>query len=307
MEFNSNYHNFHSELILKIKNEVLVNESLKKHTYFKIGGCADFFVEPSSIDELKIILDIAKKYNIDYYFIGNGTNLLVSDLGYRGLIIKIGNKFSQYTIENNIIKAGAGALLSTIAKATGNAGLTGLEFASGIPGFIGGGVAMNAGAYNGEIKDIISSVQCMNQNGELLTYTNKEMNFGYRTSRALTDNLIVLGVEINLEYGNIEQILSRIKLLNEKRINSQPLNYPSAGSTFKRPKEGYAAKLIEDAGLKGFVHGGAMVSDKHSGFIINKDNATCKDVIELMNIIISTVNQKFGIELEPEVKIIGEI
>ncbi len=302
----NNYREFNEELSFKINSKIISNEELKKYTCFKIGGCADLFVEPNSYDDLREIIKVAKKNNIDFYVIGNGTNLLVSDKGYRGLIIKIGGKFSDITINDNIVKAGAGALLSVVAKKSANQSLTGLEFASGIPGFVGGGVAMNAGAYNGEIKDVINSVDCMNQNGDIFTFNNEAMQFGYRTSKVLTDNLIVLGVQINLEYGKLDKIMARINLLNEKRTTSQPLSFPSAGSTFKRPENGYAAKLIEDAGLKGFEHGGAMVSPKHSGFVINHNGATCKDVVELMDIIIKTVNDKFGIVLEPEVKIIGE-
>lgn len=300
------YKKFIEELSLKIDSEILINEELKKHSYFKIGGCADLFIEPSNCEELKEIIQTAKKHDIKFYVIGNGTNLLISDNGYRGLIIKIGEKFSNIEIEGNVIKAGAGALLSVVAKKSAALGLTGLEFASGIPGFVGGGVAMNAGAYNGEIKDAIFSVDCMNQNGEIFTYSKDEMNFGYRDSKVLTDDLIVLGVQFNLEFGDLEKILARVKLLNDKRTSSQPLSYPSAGSTFKRPANGFAAKLIEDSGLKGFAHGGAMVSDMHSGFVINFNNATCKEVLELMDIIIKTVNDKFDVILEPEVKIIGE-
>ena len=302
----NNYKEFIEELSLKINSEIKLNEELKKHTYFKIGGCADLFVEPNNIDELREIINVSRKYSVNFYVIGNGTNLLVSDKGYRGLIIKLGDKFSDIIIEGNRVKAGAGALLSVVSKKCANEGLTGLEFACGIPGFIGGAVAMNAGAYLGEIKDVISSVDCMDQNGNIINFTLEDMNFGYRISKATTDNLIVLGVNMILEYGDLEKILARIKLLNDKRTSSQPLSFPSAGSTFKRPENGFAAKLIEDAGLKGFVHNGAMVSDKHSGFVINHNNATCQDVLELMDIIIKTVNEKFNIILEPEVKIIGE-
>lgn len=300
------YDEYIKELTGKIDCKILINEELKNHSYFKIGGYADLFAEPSSYDELKEIIQVANKYNIEFYVIGNGTNLLVSDKGYRGLIIKIGDKFSDLTFNDNVVVAGAGALLSKVAKDSAALGLCGLEFACGIPGFVGGGVAMNAGAYNGEIKDAIYSVCCMNKHGEIYNYTRDEMNFGYRDSKVLTDDLIVLSVQFNLEHGDKEKILARVKLLNEKRTASQPLSYPSAGSTFKRPENGFAAKLIEDAGLKGFKHGGAMVSDLHSGFVINYNKASCKDVLEIMEIIINTVYTKFNIKLEPEVKIIGE-
>lgn len=301
------YDEYIKELSGKIAcNNIVQNEDLKKHSYFKIGGCADLFAEPSSYDELKQIIQTANKYNIKFYIIGNGTNLLVSDEGYRGLIIKIGEKFSDIEIKDNIVVAGAGALLSKAAKESAALGLCGLEFACGIPGFVGGGVAMNAGAYNGEIKDTVKSVYCMNKHGEIYNYTKEEMNFGYRDSKVLRDDLIVLSVQFELEYGDKEKILARVKLLNEKRTASQPLSYPSAGSTFKRPENGFAAKLIEDAGLKGFKHGGAMVSDLHSGFVINYNNASCKEVMEIMDIIIDTVYDKYNVRLEPEVKIIGE-
>lgn len=300
------YDEYIKELSTKISSKILKNEELRNYSYFKIGGCADLFAEPSSYDELREIIQTSNKYNIEFYVIGNGTNLLISDNGYRGLVIKIGEKFSDITINDNVVVAGAGALLSMVAKNSAALGLSGLEFACGIPGFVGGGVAMNAGAYNGEIKDAIYSVCCMNRQGEIYNYTKEEMHFGYRDSKVLTDDLIVLSVQFNLEYGDKEKILARVKLLNEKRTASQPLSYPSAGSTFKRPENGFAAKLIEDAGLKGFKHGGAMVSDMHSGFVINYNKATCKDVMEIMEIIIKTVYAKFNIKLEPEVKIIGE-
>lgn len=300
------YDEYIKEISGKIDCKILTNEELKNHSYFKIGGYADLFTEPSSYDELKEIIQTTNKYDIEFYVIGNGTNLLVSDKGYRGLIVKIGDKFSDITFNDNVVVAGAGALLSKVAKDSAAHGLCGLEFACGIPGFVGGGVAMNAGAYNGEIKDAIFSVCCMNKLGEIYNYTKDEMKFGYRDSKVLTDDLIVLSVQFNLEYGDKEKILARVKLLNEKRTASQPLSYPSAGSTFKRPENGFAARLIEDAGLKGFKHGGAMVSDLHSGFVINYNKASCKDVMEIMEIIINTVYTKFNIKLEPEVKIIGE-
>jgi UDP-N-acetylmuramate dehydrogenase len=303
---NNKYDEYIKELSGKIDCKIVQNEELKNHSYFKIGGNADLFAEPSRYEELREIIQAANKYDIEFYVIGNGTNLLVSDKGYRGLIIKIGEKFSDIMINDNIIIAGAGALLSKVAKDTAANGLCGLEFACGIPGFVGGGVAMNAGAYNGEIKEAIHCVSCMNKHGEIYNYTIEEMNFGYRDSKVLTDDLIVLSVQFNLEYGDKEKILARVKLLNEKRTASQPLSYPSAGSTFKRPENGFAAKLIEDAGLKGFKHGGAMVSDLHSGFVINYNKASCQDVMEIMEIIIKTVQKKFNIILEPEVKIIGE-
>lgn len=301
------YDKFYSELTTFIERDrILLNEELKKHIFFKVGGNADFFVKPQTYDELSKILRIIKKYSIDFYVIGNGTNMLVSDKGFRGVIVKIGDSFSDVVVEGNIVKAQAGALLAVVAKKSAAEGLEGLEFACGIPGYIGGGVAMNAGAYNGSIQDVVKSVKCMDLNGDVLVLTNDEMNFGYRDSKVLKDRLIVLEIVFELEYGNKDKILDRIKLLNYKRTNSQPLNFPSAGSTFKRPDGDYAARLIEKAKLKGYKHGGAMVSDKHSGFVINYDNATCQEVLELMDFIVDKVYEDSNIILEPEVRIIGE-
>ncbi|QSX05313.1 UDP-N-acetylmuramate dehydrogenase [Sedimentibacter sp. zth1] len=301
-----NYEDFYKELSLIIDSKIIKNEELKKHIFFKVGGNADFFIEPKSYEDLSKVLKLVKKYDVNYYIIGNGTNLLVSDKGFRGSIIKIGGSFCDFSIEDNVVKVQSGALLSMVAKNTAAVGLKGLEFACGIPGFIGGGVAMNAGAYNGEIKDVVTSVVCMDTYGDIKRLSKEEMKFGYRNSVALTDNMIVLEVEFTLEKGNKTEILNRIKLLNEKRTKSQPLNYPSAGSTFKRPEGDFAARLIEKAGMKGFSHGGAMVSDKHSGFVINYNNASCVEILELMDIIVEKVYEDSSIKLEPEVRIIGE-
>ncbi|MDF2677520.1 MAG: murB [Bacillota bacterium] len=305
MEHNNIINEFYNEIILNINSEVIKNELLKKHTYFKIGGPADLFFEPENAEELKTILNLIKKYNINYYIIGNGTNLLISDEGFKGAIIKIGEKFNYIKIVDNKITVGAGTLLSVIAKQVAKLSLTNFEFASGIPGYIGGAVAMNAGAYNGELKNVVSKVKCMDSSGKEYEFSNEEMNFGYRHSKVTDSDLIVLEAEIVLQHGIQQDIDDRMKDLNERRITKQPLNLPSAGSTFKRPENGYASKLIEDAGLKGLKYKGAMVSDKHSGFVVNYDNACCEDVLELMRIVIRTVEDKFGIILEPEIKIIG--
>jgi len=200
---------------------------------------------------------------------------------------------------------GAGTLLSVLAKYLARESLAGFEFASGIPGYIGGAVYMNAGAYGGEMKDVVKKVRCIDLDGNMHEFTNEEMEFSYRHTKLTDSDLIVLEAELELTYGNKDEIMEIIRDLNEKRITKQPLNLPSAGSTFKRPANGYASKLIEDAGLKGLRYKGAMVSDKHSGFVVNYDNATCDDVLGLMRIVISTVNDKFGIILEPEIKIVG--
>ena len=305
MEYRTMVNELYNELISCINGTVLITEPLKDHTYFKIGGPADIFCEPESIDELKIVFNLIRKYNIDYYIIGNGTNLLFSDYGFRGIIIKIGEKFNYIKKEGNTVTVGAGTLLSVLAKYLAHESLVGFEFASGIPGYIGGAVSMNAGAYGGEMKSVVKMVKCIDKNGNLFLYTNEDMDFSYRHSKASDADLIVLEAEISLELGNQNDIWDNIRDLNEKRISKQPINLPSAGSTFKRPSNGYASKLIEDAGLKGLIYRGAMVSDKHSGFIVNIDNASCEDVLELIRVVISTVYDKFGIKLEPEIKIIG--
>lgn len=304
--YEANLLDFDRDILTKIKNSVKRNESLKNHIFFRIGGEADYFIEPKTVDELKDTICICEKCGIDRYVIGNGTNLLASDDGFRGAIIKIGDNFSYVDFKGNRVIAGAGALLASVSKRSAELGLKGLDFACGIPGYIGGAVAMNAGAYNGEIADTIVRVTCMNKDGDILEYTKEEMNFGYRTSKVFQDDLIVLEAEFELEEGNVEEILDRISFINAKRRDSQPLEYPSAGSTFKRPVGGYASKLIQDAGLKGHKHGGAMVSDKHSGFIVNYNHATCQEVLELMDYVTKNVDDKFGIKLEPEVRIIGD-
>lgn len=305
MEYATMINKLYDELILSVNNKVKRNELLKNHTYFKIGGPADIFIEPENTEELKLVFDLTRKYKTNYYVIGNGTNILFADDGYKGVIIKIGDKFNYINEHKNAITVGSGTLLSLIAKNALKNSLTGFEFASGIPGFVGGAVCMNAGAYGGEMKDVIKTVKCIDTKGNIYYFNNEEMNFTYRNSRITGTDLIILEAEIKLQYGDKIAIEEKMKELNNKRISKQPLSLPSAGSSFKRPENGYASKLIEDAGLKGLIYKGAMVSDKHSGFIVNIDNASCEDVLELMRIVIRTVKNKFGITLEPEVKIIG--
>ncbi len=305
MEYQLKINNIIDELTLNFKGTVLKDEMLKNHTYFKIGGPASIFVVPVDEDDLRTVLKLIKKYEIDYFIIGNGTNLLVSDEGYKGIIIKIGDKFNKIVRDGNKVTVGAGVLLSSLAKYFAKEGLAGFEFASGIPGYLGGAVPMNAGAYGGEMKDIISRVKCMDSDGDIHVFSNEEMEFAYRHTKISDSEYIVLEAELLLTPGNEEDIMAVIRELNEKRITKQPLSLPSAGSTFKRPQNGYASKLIEDAGLKGLKYKGAMVSDKHSGFIVSYDNACCEDVLGLMRIVISTVYDKFGIKLEPEIKIVG--
>lgn len=305
MEYQSKINELYKDMTSCIRGIVLKDEPLKNHTYFKIGGPASIFAEPENTDDLKTVLELIKKHCVDCFVIGNGTNLLVSDNGYKGAVVKIGEKFNYMTKNDNKVTVGAGMLLSVLAKFLARESLAGFEFASGIPGYLGGAIYMNAGAYGGEMKDVVKTVKCMDSSGTLHEFTNEEMKFTYRHSRITDSDLIVLEAELELPYGNKEEIMNVIKDLNEKRTTKQPLNMPSAGSTFKRPENGYASKLIEDAGLKGLKYKGAMVSDKHSGFIVNWDDASCEDVLELMRIVISTVNDKFGIILEPEIKIVG--
>lgn len=305
MDYQLKINSILKELELNFKGTVEKDELLKNHTYFKIGGPASIYVVPENTEDLKEVLKLAKKYEVDYFIIGNGTNLLVSDEGYKGLIIKIGDKFNKITRDGNKVTVGAGVPLTSLAKYLAREGLSGFEFASGIPGCLGGAIPINAGAYGGEMKDVITRVKFMDKDGNIHEFSNEEMEFSYRKTRISDCGYIVLEADLNLTPGKEEDIMAVIKELDEKRISKQPLNLPSGGSTFKRPSEGYASKLIEDAGLKGLKHKGAMVSDKHSGFIVSYDNACCEDVLELMRIVITTVYDKFGIKLEPEIKIVG--
>lgn len=305
MEYQLKLNELYKEMTNQVEGIVLRDEPLKNHTYFKIGGPADILVEPKNTKDLKKALELIKKHNIECFVVGNGTNLLVSDDGFRGIVLKIGESFNYINKTENKVVAGAGVLLSTLSKYVAKEALTGFEFASGIPGYLGGAIYMNAGAYGGEIKQVVTNVKCMDFDGIVHEFTNEQMEFTYRHSIISDKKLIVLEAELEFRLGNIDEIMSTMKELNEKRTSKQPLNLPSAGSTFKRPENGYASKLIEDAGLKGLKHKGAMVSDKHSGFIVNYDNACCEDVLELMRIVISAVYDKFSIKLEPEVRIVG--
>lgn len=287
------------------EEQILKNEPMSKHTTFRIGGKADIVLFPQSIEEIKKCIDYCEENNINYYVIGNGSNLLVSDKGFKGIIIKIFKNFNNIEANRNTIKAQAGATLSAISKFALEKSLSGFEFASGIPGTIGGGVCMNAGAYGGELKDIIKSVTVI-ENGKITKLKNSECQFEYRNSRILKEKLTVLEAEIELKNGNREEILSKMKEINKTRNEKQPIEYPSAGSTFKRPLNNFAGKLIMEAGLKGRNVGGAYISEKHCGFIVNKGGATCKDVLELAEIACKEVKEKFNINLEKEIRIIGE-
>ena len=287
-------------------DRVLVDEPMKRHTTFRIGGPADFFLLPSTVDEVRGILEICREEELPYFILGNGSNLLVSDKGYRGVIIHLYRNFSNISVEGNEICASSGALLSQIAAAARNASLTGFEFAGGIPGTLGGAVFMNAGAYGGELKDVLKEAVVMTEQGEILTLPVEKLDMGYRTSRIKKAGYLVLEARLVLEQGDMDKIRDITKDLTEKRVSKQPLEYPSAGSTFKRPEGYFAGKLIMDAGLRGYQVGDAQVSEKHCGFVINKGNATAADVLTLIDNVREKVQEQFGVTLEPEVKFLGE-
>ena len=298
---------FYNKLVKIIdETRVLVDEPMNRHTTFRVGGCADFFVMPRSVEEIQDVLSLCVQENMPYYILGNGSNLLVSDKGYRGLILQIFKEMNQIEVRSATVKAQAGALLSKIGAAAYEAGLTGFEFASGIPGAAGGAVVMNAGAYGGEMKDILESVTVITPEGELLTLSNEELELGYRTSIVARKGYIVVEAIFRLQNGDKKEIRARMDELKQQRTSKQPLEYPSAGSTFKRPEGYFAGKLIQDAGLRGFQVGGAQVSEKHCGFVINKHEATAADIAELIRRVSDKVKAQFGVELEPEVKRLGE-
>jgi len=286
--------------------QILYNEPMKNHTSFKVGGPADIFIEPDDRAELVKAIKDLREQGVSYYIIGNGSNLLVSDKGLRGAVVKIGDKFGSVSINNDIITAESGVLLSTLSKMAAREGLTGMEFASGIPGSLGGAVTMNAGAYGGEMKDIVEWVEILDQDLNIKRLKNDEMKFMYRKSIIEPGKHIVLRCCIRLKKGNKDEIDNKMAELAEKRKSKQPLHLPSAGSTFKRPEGYFAGKLIEDAGLRGFSIGGAQVSTLHCGFVVNNGDATAKDVYDLIRHVQKTVFEKFNVMLEPEVKILGE-
>ena len=284
---------------------VYQQEPMKKHTTFRVGGPADLYVCPKK-QELPVILGLAKKKGHAVTVIGNGSNLLVGDKGIRGLVIEVGAQMNAVEVQGNILRAQAGALLSQVAAKAAAAGLGGMEFAAGIPGSVGGAVVMNAGAYGGEMKDIIEKVYVLDENGAQLELDRDALDLGYRHSCIPEKKYIVTKVVLELVPRNEAEIRSEMKELNEKRAEKQPLQYPSAGSTFKRPEGYFAGKLIMDAGLRGYQVGGAQVSEKHCGFVINKGDATAADICQLMRDVSDKVQAQFGVVLEPEVKMIGE-
>lgn len=288
------------------EDRVFTEEAMSQHTTFKIGGPADYFLMPDKGEDVGRVIKICKEKEIPYFILGNGSNLLVGDGGYRGAVIQIYRNMSSVTVEGNEITAQAGALLSAVAAAAKNASLTGFEFAGGIPGTIGGAVVMNAGAYGGEMKDVLTEVTVMNAEGDIFTLPTEELELGYRTSIIKTAGYIVLEAKIRLKEGDPEVIRETMKNLTIRRTTKQPLEYPSAGSTFKRPEGYFAGKLIMDSGLAGYQVGGAQVSEKHCGFVINAGGATARDVRTLMDNVRDIVYKKYGVTLEPEVKFLGE-
>lgn len=282
------------------------DEPMKKHTTFRIGGPADYFVTPHTFREVSEVIRLCREAQIPWYILGNGSNLLVSDKGYRGVIIQLFKNFNEVVVEDTCICAQAGAQNSVIAKRALEAELTGFEFAAGIPGTMGGAVVMNAGAYGGEMKDVLEEVTVLDENQEILTLPKEKLELGYRTSIIAKKQYVVLEAKLRLAKGEAQAIRARMEELKELRVTKQPLEYPSAGSTFKRPEGYFAGKLIMDAGLRGFSVGGAQVSEKHCGFVINKGDATAEDVDLLMKEVSRRVMEKFGVRLEPEVKRLGE-
>lgn len=286
-------------------DRIFENEPMKRHTTFRVGGAADILVCPPP-ECLPQIIRLCREHGQDYYIVGNGSNLLVGDKGIRGLVIEMTSQEEDISIQGDKIKAGAGMLLSRTANRAAKHGLAGMEFAAGIPGTIGGAVVMNAGAYGGEMKDIIESVTVLDAEGNEKELRQEDLELGYRKSCILKNGYIVTKAVLKLSRGNEQEINARMAELREKRLEKQPLEFPSAGSTFKRPNGHYAGKLIMDAGLKGYQVGGAQVSEKHCGFVINKNEATAKDICQLIHDVSEKVKQQFGVTLEPEVKMIGE-
>lgn len=280
-------------------------EPMKNHTTFRIGGNAEVFAAPDSADGIERVLQICREENIPCTVIGNGSNLLVGDRGVCGVVLQIYRNYASIRIEGPDLYVQAGALLGQTAAAAAREGLTGLEFASGIPGTIGGAAAMNAGAYGGEMKDVLVWVKAIDRDGHVRQYAAEELELGYRTSRIQKEALVVLEVKLTLQQGDPVKIRERMEELKEQRVAKQPLEYPSAGSTFKRPEGYFAGKLIMDAGLRGFSVGDAQVSEKHCGFVINRGNATAADVMALVSQVQTIVEEKFGVRLELEVRRIG--
>ncbi len=287
------------------KEQIFCREPMSRHTTFRVGGPADYYLTPRP-EQAADLLQLCRREQMPYHVIGNGSNLLVGDQGIRGAVVAFAKPAAQITVSGNYVTAGAGALLSQTAAAALQAGLGGMEFAAGIPGSVGGAVVMNAGAYGGEIKDILTRVVVLDGEGQRLTLENREMDFAYRYSCIPSRRLTVLEAEFTLQPKPQEEIQALMDDLRNRRISKQPLEYPSAGSTFKRPEGYFAGKLIMDAGLAGFVVGGAQVSEKHCGFVINANAAKAADIRELIRQVQQKVYEQYGVRLETEVKFMGE-
>ncbi len=292
----------------ELEQKIIFDEPMKKHTSFKIGGTADYFFKATTLEELQNIIKFAKIKELPITIIGNGSNLLVTDKGIRGLVIKIDIKKLKIEKKDEfaVIEVGAGNKLMALATKMKDEELSGLEGLSGIPGSVGGAIVMNAGAYGKEMKDVVLSTTCMDKNGKLYTFSNEEQEFSYRNSIFQKKDYIIIETKLKLEYGKKDEIQKRMEEYFKSRKEKQPIEYPSAGSSFKRQEGIITAKLIDDVGLKGYKIGGAQVSEKHAGFIVNYNNATATDVINLINYIKEKVYSKYGIKIEEEIKIIGE-
>lgn len=297
-----------AHIIKKISGQqnVMIDEPMKNHSSFKVGGPVDILVTPHSVFQLSEILKLCKKENVPIFIMGNGSNLIVSDKGIRGVVVKIFDNLSEYSVKDNTISVYSGMLLSKLSKIALKNELAGLEFAAGIPGTLGGAVAMNAGAYGGEMKDVVVETEYMDLDGEINTLRGDEHEFGYRTSYILKNSYIVLKSVLQLNRGKQQEIKALMDDLNKRRKEKQPLEMPSAGSVFKRPEGHFAGKLIEDCKLKGYRVGGAQVSEKHCGFIVNTGDATASDIQKLIKHIQNTVKSTYGVELQTEVRVIGE-
>lgn len=292
--------------ISSLAKDVLFDEPMSRHTTFRIGGNADVFVNASSSEEIVSIISYCLEHHIPYMCMGNGSNMLVSDNGIRGVVISIGSNMSEVQVVDNMIYAEAGALMSKIASAALGAELSGFETLSGIPGTVGGGIYMNAGAYDGEIKSVLKNVTFISKNNDIVTMDTDQLELSYRHSIFETNGGIIVKCCLELKKGNKNEISAAMKEYSKRRSEKQPLSMPSAGSTFKRPEGHFAGKLIQDAGLMGFSIGGAQISTKHAGFIVNTGNATAADVLALIEHVRKTVFAQSGIMLEPEVRLIGE-
>ncbi|MCM1158115.1 MAG: UDP-N-acetylmuramate dehydrogenase [Bacteroidales bacterium] len=289
------------------EQNVRLDEPMAKHTTFRIGGPAKCFVTPQTTEEIGQVVLLCNAEKVPFFVMGHGSNLLVSDAGMEGVVIQLYQNYAKFSVEGSVVRAQAGIMLHRLGNALMEAELTGFEFAAGIPGTLGGAVMMNAGAYGGEMKDIVTAVQLMDKNGNLFEKDKEEMEFSYRHSIVEDGQYIVLGASLRLEPGKREEIAARMEELATARKAKQPLEFPSAGSTFKRPEGYFAGKLIMDAGLRGHQVGGAQISEKHCGFVVNKGDATAEDVMKLIDEVKDKVYEQFQVELEPEVRLVGRI